>query len=148
MPFSRASSWPQGSNLGFLHFRQILYYLSHQRSPFRSLHIHKSGDNINLEVLLFFPTFKFVETILLKLFRCIFDLSVFGIVPSFPTLIPSDDSHCSKENLAVGPEIFHSQPYNTKLCTIPLSPISEMLVLESINSLFQDSFWWFRKHCY
>ena len=55
MPFSRASSRPQGSNPVFLHFRQILYHLSQWRSPFRSSHIHKSGGNINLEVPLFFP---------------------------------------------------------------------------------------------
>ena len=31
--FSRGSSWPQGLNPGLLHCRQILYHLSHQRSP-------------------------------------------------------------------------------------------------------------------
>ena len=31
--FSRGSSWPQGSNPGLLHCRQIFYRLSHQRSP-------------------------------------------------------------------------------------------------------------------
>ena len=37
IPFSRGSCQPrdqtQGSNLGLLHCRQILYHLSHQRSP-------------------------------------------------------------------------------------------------------------------
>ena len=33
IPFSRGSSWPQGSNPGLLHSRQILYCLSHQGSP-------------------------------------------------------------------------------------------------------------------
>ena len=32
-PFSRGSSQPQRSNPGLLHFRQILYQLSHQGSP-------------------------------------------------------------------------------------------------------------------
>ena len=31
--FSRPSYWIQWSNLGFLHYRQILYHLSHQGSP-------------------------------------------------------------------------------------------------------------------
>ena len=33
IPFSRGSSQPQGSNLGFPHCKQILYHLSHQGSP-------------------------------------------------------------------------------------------------------------------
>ena len=33
VPFSRASSQPQGSNLGLPHCRQMLYHLSHQGSP-------------------------------------------------------------------------------------------------------------------
>ena len=33
IPFSRGSS--QGSNPGLLHFRRILYHLSHQRSPYK-----------------------------------------------------------------------------------------------------------------
>ena len=33
IPFSRGSSWHQGSSLGLLHYRLILYCLSHQRSP-------------------------------------------------------------------------------------------------------------------
>ena len=37
LPFSRGSSLTQGSNLGLLHYRQILYYLSHQRNPRYSL---------------------------------------------------------------------------------------------------------------
>ena len=31
--FSKGSFWTQGSNLGLLHCRQILYHLSHQGSP-------------------------------------------------------------------------------------------------------------------
>ena len=47
MPFSR-SSQTQGSNLGLLHFRQILYCLNHQGSPdlmkqeFKRLSLEKS----------------------------------------------------------------------------------------------------------
>ena len=33
IPFSRGISWIQGSKLGLLHCRQILYYLSHKGSP-------------------------------------------------------------------------------------------------------------------
>ena len=33
LPFSRGSSQHQGSNPGLLHYRQILYQLSHQGSP-------------------------------------------------------------------------------------------------------------------
>jgi len=33
IPFSRGSSQTQESNPGLLHFRQILYHLSHQGSP-------------------------------------------------------------------------------------------------------------------
>ena len=32
IPFSRGSSWPRGSNPGLLHYKQILYCLSHQGS--------------------------------------------------------------------------------------------------------------------
>ena len=32
MPFSRGSFLTQGSNLGLLHYRRILYHLSHQRN--------------------------------------------------------------------------------------------------------------------
>ena len=35
IPFSRGSSQPWESNPDLLHFRQILYHLSHQGSPFR-----------------------------------------------------------------------------------------------------------------
>ena len=34
IPFSRGSSPPQGSNPGLLQYRQMLYHLSHQGSPF------------------------------------------------------------------------------------------------------------------
>ena len=33
IPFSRGFSLTQGSNLGLLHYRQILYHLSHKGSP-------------------------------------------------------------------------------------------------------------------
>ena len=37
MPFSRGIFPTQGSNLGLLHCRQILYHLSHQGSPYLQL---------------------------------------------------------------------------------------------------------------
>ena len=37
IPFSRGCFWTQGSNLGLLHCRQILYHLSHQQSPLVTL---------------------------------------------------------------------------------------------------------------
>ena len=40
--FSRGSSWSQGSNPGLLHFRQILYHLSHQGS---SINIYNIMNN-------------------------------------------------------------------------------------------------------
>ena len=39
IPFSRASSQPQGSNLGLVYCRRILYQLSHQGSPIQKLRI-------------------------------------------------------------------------------------------------------------
>ena len=42
IPFFRGSSLTQGLNPGFLHYRQILYHLSHQGSQIRQNYITKS----------------------------------------------------------------------------------------------------------
>ena len=72
LPFSRGYSWrsTQGSNLGLLNCRQILYHLTHQESP-----------------LNFGPTSKSLIAIKMKHLNLLFKLSAFSLL-KFANCVP------------------------------------------------------------